>query len=233
LKKALTAGFDQKQMDERVTGKDIIRFFNIGEHTLFRYIQLGLPVYDDSQERIRDWNYFEPFERDEKSIFKTTSSILSAFSRGCENILTNDAPNNPSPKLFFKTPSDEEAEKNAMLKMVQLWFDKGEVRKFIKDKNKMDMESHNGYSMPAYRESNHRHFCKELEIAIKAWIALFEEGEYSEGKKSPKKQIRQWLDKNYQDKKDSDKNYLSKNAKDRITTIINPDHKGGAPNSDY
>jgi len=72
-----------------------------------------------------------------------------------------------------------------------------------------------------YLDEGHTFYADELLIAVKAWTELYE--------KNPpqhvplgghKKYIEKWLTKNYPS--------LSQRARDRITTVINPNPKGGA-----
>lgn len=78
-----------------------------------------------------------------------------------------------------------------------------------------------GSDMPSYLNPKHKHFSEELSVAVHAWIALFENGEYIR-KKAPKLQIEKWLRENYQKK-------FSVAAIERISTVVNPKKGGGAP----
>lgn len=67
---------------------------------------------------------------------------------------------------------------------------------------------------------NNAFYAKELAIAVQAWIELYDK---NPPKKPPvgghKKYIKDWLKKNFPD--------LGTNAQGRISTVINPNHKGG------
>ena len=57
-------------------------------------------------------------------------------------------------------------------------------------------------------------------------MALFYNGEYVEGKKSPKKQIEEWLLDKY-----PNNDLFTDRGRKRIITMINPKKGGGAPKS--
>jgi hypothetical protein len=63
---------------------------------------------------------------------------------------------------------------------------------------------------------------KELDIAIRAWLAVSTNKE----KGKPKTNIRKWLDINFKDSE------LSNSAKERITVLVNWDKKGGPAKTD-
>lgn len=215
-------------MSQIVPGKEIIKLFKLDKYTLFRYLQSGLPVYDDNAKRITDSNYFDPAENNLRASYKINSSILTALAKGCEDALANEATQqDSSPIPIFKTPSDEQAEKKALLKMIELWFNIGEVREFIKNREEMYMKPDNDTNVPAYMDKKNKYFCIELKVAIEAWTALFQKGGYVEGKKSPKNQILQWLNESC-----PDRDRLSNHAIDRIATMINPKPGGGAPKTE-
>ena len=70
-------------------------------------------------------------------------------------------------------------------------------------------------------DTKHRFHAKELKIAVEAWFELYEKRELKcIPARGHKKYIQDWLGKNYPG--------LSGNAIDRISTVINPNHKGGA-----
>lgn len=70
-------------------------------------------------------------------------------------------------------------------------------------------------------DPNHSFYAKELKISIKAWTELYDENppQYIPPG-GHKKYITKWLTANYPS--------LSQRAKNRITTIVNPNPKGGA-----
>ncbi len=70
-------------------------------------------------------------------------------------------------------------------------------------------------------DSKHRFHAKELKIAVEAWTELYENNPpryVSKG--GHKKYIIQWIEDKHLD--------LGQRARDRISTIINPNPKGGA-----
>ena len=79
----------------------------------------------------------------------------------------------------------------------------------------------------ALNNPTHPYYAKELEIANRAWTALYadlatdSQGSKVKPKKGYTRYTKVWLGNHYPD--------LSESAKDRITTLINPDPKGGAP----
>ena len=71
-------------------------------------------------------------------------------------------------------------------------------------------------------DENHPHHALELKIAIEAWLDLFSNP--SQGisvKRGYRDFIQNWLSQNHPE--------LSNNARGRITTVINPNPKGGSP----
>lgn len=81
----------------------------------------------------------------------------------------------------------------------------------------------------AYLDKNHPMYEPELHIAIMAWEAVLECNPDQPKKGSRKKLVAKWLDDNYQSNSKTGHNYLSAEAKKRISTLINPDKNGGAP----
>ncbi|NVN97430.1 hypothetical protein HXX01_04370 [Candidatus Nomurabacteria bacterium] len=76
---------------------------------------------------------------------------------------------------------------------------------------------------PDYLDAENKYFSKELETAISAWTSLYGKGLYR-SKDAHKKQIKDFV--TIHSKKN---NYgLSNEAISRITTIVNPNKKGGA-----
>ncbi len=73
---------------------------------------------------------------------------------------------------------------------------------------------------------SHRFHAPHLKIALEAWTTLFGDSELSSKPAGGyKKHIEDWLAKNHSD--------LSNNAQERISTLINPDSRGGAPKINY
>jgi hypothetical protein len=77
---------------------------------------------------------------------------------------------------------------------------------------------------PAYLDPKHPMFSEELSIAIMAWRAVLECSPDKPKKGSRKQLIENWLELHYKT--------MPKEAKTRITTLLNPDKNGGAPPSD-
>ena len=96
---------------------------------------------------------------------------------------------------------------------------------FVHDVERLDKEfSHVGgkqHQRPPYLDPEHKYYSEELALAVEVWMELLnEDGKFTEHK-APREQIEDLL------KKKREK--LSKNAIDRITTMINPKKSGGAP----
>jgi len=74
-----------------------------------------------------------------------------------------------------------------------------------------------------YMNSDHVYFSEELEMGVSAWMHFFENGNFIT-RKGPKDPIRRWLKEHYPK--------ASLTAIERVTTIVNPNKKGGAPSVD-
>jgi len=76
-----------------------------------------------------------------------------------------------------------------------------------------------GDTLPPYMDSSHKYYSWTLAASVRAWYALFDDGELTDG--SPVcPQIRAWLKRNFGEQ--------SSNARDCITTVVNPNKsKGG------
>lgn len=72
-------------------------------------------------------------------------------------------------------------------------------------------------------DRDHPYYSEELEMAITAWTALYQNGEIKKNK-SHKEQLRKWLKVHYPK--------ATQGAIDRVATVINPNKKGGAPPTD-
>ena len=74
---------------------------------------------------------------------------------------------------------------------------------------------------PSYLNRNHDFYSTELATAVKAWMALFADGSFEKGYKTPRQHIERWLT--------AGKFDLDENAKQRIATLVNPkkSKKGG------
>ncbi len=77
--------------------------------------------------------------------------------------------------------------------------------------------------VPPYLNANHKSYSTELAIAVKAWMALFADGSFEPGNRTPRQKIVRWLR--------ASKFGLETNAEQRIATLVNPDPAkvGGAP----
>jgi len=76
---------------------------------------------------------------------------------------------------------------------------------------------------PSYLNPNHKSYSTELAIAVKAWMALFADGSFEPGNKTPRQHIERWLK--------ARRFGLKGNAEQRIATLVNPDPAkvGGTP----
>jgi hypothetical protein len=74
---------------------------------------------------------------------------------------------------------------------------------------------------PPYLNPHHDFYSKELAVAVKAWVALFADGSFEKGYKTPRQHIERWLR--------AGKFDLDENAEQRIATLVNPktSKKGG------
>ena len=104
-------------------------------------------------------------------------------------------------------------------------IDYRKVFAFIDDVKRLDnefLQDVGGQSQrPPYLDPEHKYHSEELALAVEVWMELLsEDGKFTEHK-APREQIEDLL------KKKREK--LSKNAIDRITTMINPKKSGGAP----
>lgn len=217
-----------------ILGKDIAKKFDIPVDTLFRYIQLGLPVYNDKMERINASNYFVTNQTLQKELYSTSESsrilraLIPAISKGCADAIGVKTDGESPPALIFDSPFGEEAEMTAYAKLMNLWFIINEVERFIEKHERVNMKPNIKVEgkLPPYLDENHIYFSRELKAAIDAWTALFDKGEYDDRKSSAKTQIQNWLNKKFPNEKD-----FSTNAKERISTLVNPNikKKGGAP----
>jgi hypothetical protein len=119
-----------------------------------------------------------------------------------------------SEEFYFKTKEIKAYEKKMGIKLVP---------KKRQSKGQTNIQAKTDTTL-AYLDRRHKHFAKELSIALKAWEAMFgSDGKYNT-KLSVKTQIADWLNKNYP--------RLEKNAVKRIATVVNPNKKGGAPRTE-
>lgn len=83
-------------------------------------------------------------------------------------------------------------------------------------------ESGEVQAMP-YLDPNHKHYSKELAVAVNTWCTLYDKDGAYKANRSHKDQIKATLA----------GNGLSDAAIDRIATLVNPNKAGGAPSTDY
>lgn len=95
-----------------------------------------------------------------------------------------------------------------------------------KDIEKILLEAEAHDMTASYLNYDHPYYVDELAVAVRAWLALFENGKPMDTKKSFKQQVRIWLN------ADPKGRTLSCEARERIATLINPNKKGGAPSSE-
>lgn len=102
-----------------------------------------------------------------------------------------------------------------------------DLREWLKEKNiasgffSLDQQNNRGVQdccESEYLDPSHEYYSEELALAVKAWLALYGEGGKYQSNQAHKDQIGALLPKK-----------LSKEAIDRIATLVNPRKKGGAP----
>jgi len=78
-----------------------------------------------------------------------------------------------------------------------------------------------GDRLPAYLDDSHEYYSSTLAAAVGVWLALFNNNGFADSS-SPRGQIDAWLRRH--------RNDLSQNARDSITTVVNPNmlKRGGA-----
>jgi hypothetical protein len=76
---------------------------------------------------------------------------------------------------------------------------------------------------PPYLNPHHDYYSKELAIAVRAWVAIFADGSFERGHRTPRQHVERWLRAGKLD--------LDENAEQRIATLVNPktSKKGGTP----
>jgi hypothetical protein len=109
--------------------------------------------------------------------------------------------------------------------------DLGEVLPLFSSQNELEQANNSIAPIPEYLylDPKHSMLSEELAIAIKAFKEVLENPDVKL-KSSPKKKIEEWLEKNYPDSV-LIKSALTKSAKERIATLVNPNKNGGAPPS--
>ena len=66
-------------MEKLLTGKEIVKKLDIDESRLFRYVQLGLPVYDNNYKQITSYDFFDNPEKHTKSVDEIEKDFSSAI----------------------------------------------------------------------------------------------------------------------------------------------------------
>ncbi len=102
------------------------------------------------------------------------------------------------------------------------WLNVSNVHNFLTEPDEQQAMLTN--TPPAYLDPKHPMFSEELSIAILAWNAVLECNPDKPKRGSRKQLIENWLELHY--------GKMTKEAKTRITTLLNPDKNGGAPPSD-
>ena len=90
--------------------------------------------------------------------------------------------------------------------------------------NNIESKTDNMLMPPTYLDSKHPMFSEELSIAIQAWNEVLECNPDKPKTGSRKQLVEVWLE--------TYNPTLTKQAKNRIATLLNPDKNGGAPSSD-
>lgn len=96
-----------------------------------------------------------------------------------------------------------------------------EVQRFKSEHRKLSAQ-HNEELAP-YLDPQHEYYSPALDAGVRAWLALFEDGEYERGEKPIIPIIEKWLRSNTENQ--------SSTAIGKIATVVNPNimKKGGAP----
>jgi len=90
----------------------------------------------------------------------------------------------------------------------------GDITEILSKKS----DGHSSGELP-FLDPQHKHYSKELALAVKAWLALYDTDGGYRPEQAHKRQIESML---------VDKG-LSVSAIERISTLVNPQKKGGAP----
>jgi hypothetical protein len=85
------------------------------------------------------------------------------------------------------------------------------------------IETEREWADPPYMDPTYSIQSDELQIAIRAWTALYIDGGYKPKGLGHTTQIEAWLSKHYPDPR------LTKSARERIAMVVNPNKKGGKP----
>ena len=96
-----------------------------------------------------------------------------------------------------------------------------ELKRFRAKHAKLEPEQE--LAVPPYLNSSYPIQSDELQIAIRAWTALYVDGGYNPKGPGHKIQIEAWLSKHYPEPK------LTETARKRIATVVNPNKTGGNP----
>ena len=97
----------------------------------------------------------------------------------------------------------------------------GELKRFRAEH--CNIEPKQEWVIPPYLDPEYSIQSDELQVAIHAWTALYVDGGYNPKGPGHKPQIEAWLSKHYPKPK------LTKTARKRIATVVNPNKDGGNP----
>lgn len=97
----------------------------------------------------------------------------------------------------------------------------GELKRFRAEHCNLEPEQE--WVDPPYMDPTYSIQSDELQIAIRAWTALYVDGGYDPKGLGHTTQIKAWLKKHYPNPK------LTVTARERITTVVNPNKTGGNP----
>jgi hypothetical protein len=237
-------------MSEWVSGTELMARWEIRNFELLGYVCKGLQPYHPEiaqpipspkvefkkwllfqhQEEIRrlknkcrrfsaDW-YETPKDFDKEAMENDIESLQSEVDMLADEISKAGFSwkgYDPSEPSFEPNEYGDVSElKDIIAKLAGYIFNLDEVKNFE------DICQEDGRGCLPYLDTNNEFFSEELQIAVKAWEALFHKSAINL-KKGYKKQILNWLDQNH--------HHLSNAAKERIATLINPKKEGGAPPS--
>ena len=97
----------------------------------------------------------------------------------------------------------------------------GELKRFKAEH--CDIEPEQDWVVPPYLDPEYSIQSDELQVAVHAWTALYVDGAYKPKGLGHKPQIEAWLSRHYPDPR------LTKTARTRIATVVNPNKDGGNP----
>ena len=97
----------------------------------------------------------------------------------------------------------------------------GELKRFKAEH--CNIEPEQDWVVPPYLDPEYSIQSDELQVAVHAWTALYVDGAYKPKGLGHKPQIEAWLSRHYPDPR------LTKTARTRIATVVNPNKDGGNP----